>query len=187
MALFKPYPVVRFGSMGEAVLLLQKALNLGPTQLSRLAEDASLGPKTHGRVVEFQGQKNAARDGVVGPVTWGELEPFVQQVLKMVDQNLGPSADEETQRQRIVDVAQASFENWGWGTAGAVTPDGSARIAAARGVGPWVNGSIRSTATSATRRKPRCLRGTASSPSVSICGRHWPPEPASFSVRNSTP
>ena len=91
MALFKPYPVVSFGSLGEAVLLLQKALNLGPTQLARLAEDASFGPKTHGRVVEFQGQKHAARDGVVGPVTWSELEPFVQQVLKMVDQNLGPS------------------------------------------------------------------------------------------------
>ena len=86
-------------------------------------------------MVEFQGQKNAARDGVVGPVTWGELEPFVQQLLKMVDQTLGSSGDEETQRQRIVDVAQASFENWGWGTAGAVTPDGSARIAAARGSG----------------------------------------------------
>jgi putative peptidoglycan binding protein len=140
MALFKPYPVVSFGSMGEAVLLVQKALNLGPTQLPRLTEDASFGPKTHGRVVEFQGQKNAARDGVVGPVTWGELEPFVQQVLQIVDQNLGPSGDEEAQRQRIVDVAQASFENWGWGAAGAVTPDGSARIAAARGVGPSIGG-----------------------------------------------
>jgi hypothetical protein len=48
MALFKPYPVVSFGSMGEAVLLLQKALNLGPTQLSRLAEDASFGPRPTG-------------------------------------------------------------------------------------------------------------------------------------------
>src|SRR5262245_50819264 len=140
MPLLKPYPIVSFGSMGEAVLLLQKALNLAPTALPRLEEDASFGPKTHGRVVEFQGQKNAARDGVVGPVTWGVLEPFVQQVLKMVDQNLGPTGDEEAQRQRIVDVAQASFENWGWGAAGAVSPDGSARIAAARGVGPSIGG-----------------------------------------------
>jgi hypothetical protein len=68
--------------MGDAVLLVQRALNLGPTQLPRLAEDASFGPKTHGRMVEFQAQKNAVRDGVVGPVTWGELEPFVQQVLR---------------------------------------------------------------------------------------------------------
>ena len=145
MALFKPYPVVSFGSMGEAVLLVQKALNLGPTQLLRLTEDASFGPRTHGRVVEFQGQKNAARDGVVGPVTWGELEPFVQQVLQIVDQNLGPSGDEEAQRQRIVDVAQAS----------------------------------------ATRRKPRCRRGTASSRSASICGRPWHRRAASSCVRNS--
>src|SRR5687768_6178554 len=115
MAIWKPYPVLSFGSMGEAVLVLQKALNLAPTNLPKLTEDASFGPKTQGRVIEFQGQKNAVRDGVVGPITWGELEPFVQQVLKMIDGNLPPSADEAAQRQRIVDIAEASFANWGWG------------------------------------------------------------------------
>jgi peptidoglycan hydrolase-like protein with peptidoglycan-binding domain len=140
MAIWKPYPVLSFGSMGEAVLILQKALNFAPTQLARLTEDASFGPKTHGRVLEFQGQKHTVRDGVVGPITWGELEPFVAQVLKMIDGNL-PSADEGAKRQRIVDVAEASFANWGWGATGAVTPDGSPRIAAARGVGPSIGGS----------------------------------------------
>jgi peptidoglycan hydrolase-like protein with peptidoglycan-binding domain len=127
--------------MGEAVLVLQKALNLAATKLPKLTEDASFGPKTQGRVIEFQGQKNAVRDGVVGPITWGELEPFVKQVLKMIDGNVPPSTDEAAQRQRIVDVAEASFANWGWGATGAVTPDGSPRIAAARGVGPSIGGS----------------------------------------------
>jgi peptidoglycan hydrolase-like protein with peptidoglycan-binding domain len=140
MAIWKPYPVLSFGSAGEAVLLLQRALNLGPTQLPRLSEDASFGSKTRGRVMEFQGQKNAVRDGVVGPITWGELEPFVQQVLKMIDQHLPPSSDAAAQRKRIVDIAEAAFANWGWGATGAVTPDGSPRIAAARGVGPSIGG-----------------------------------------------
>jgi len=77
MPLPKPYPMLRFGSVGDAVLLLQKALNVAPTLLARLKEDASFGSKTHARVVEFQGQKNAVRDGVVGPVTWEALAPFV--------------------------------------------------------------------------------------------------------------
>ena len=38
--------MLRFGSIGEAVLLAQKALNLAPTKLARLQEDASFGPKT---------------------------------------------------------------------------------------------------------------------------------------------
>ena len=65
MPLPKPYPVLRFGSIGYAVLLLQKALNIAPTLLARLKEDASFGSKTQARVLEFQGQKNAVRDGVV--------------------------------------------------------------------------------------------------------------------------
>ena len=134
--LLKPYPIVSFGAVGEAVAVLQKALNIAPTQLPRLQEDASFGPKTHSRVIEFQGQKNAVRDGVVGPITWELLEPFIQQLLKIVDQNMPGSSDEATQRQRIVDIATASFNSWGWGTAGTVTPDGSPRIAGARGVGP---------------------------------------------------
>lgn len=140
MPLSKPYPVLRFGSAGDAVLLLQKALNIAPTLLARLKEDASFGSKTHARVVEFQGQKNAVRDGIVGPVTWDVLAPFVKQLEGLIDQNFPPLADEAAQRQRIVDIAEASFGSWGWGSAGTITPDGSPRIAAARGVGPAVGG-----------------------------------------------
>jgi hypothetical protein len=141
MPLSKPYPVLRFGSIGDAVLLLQEALNVAPTLLARLKEDASFGSKTHARVVEFQGQKNAVRDGIVGPVTWEALAPFVTTMLQLIDKNFAPPADEAAQRQRIVDIAEASFASWGWGSAGTVTPDGSPRIAAARGFGPGIGGA----------------------------------------------
>lgn len=134
------YPTLRIGSFGEAVQLLQNALNLGPSKLPKLVPDSQFGPKTHNRVTEFQGQSQIQRDGVVGPVTWGELEPFIAQIVAMVDQNTQPTTDEETLRQRIVDIATASFETWGWGESGVVTPDGSQRIAAARGFGPSLGG-----------------------------------------------
>lgn len=140
MPLSKPYPALSFGSVGEAVLLLQRALNVAPTKLPRLKEDSNFGPKTRGRVMEFQGQKNVVKDGVVGPVTWAQLEPFVKELLKILDKNFPAAGDENALRQRIVDVAKASFDTWGWGADKEVTPDGSARIAAARGVGPTMAG-----------------------------------------------
>lgn len=140
MGIPKPYPMLAYGSVGQAVLLLQKALNVGPTQQMKLKEDSQFGPKTRNRVMEFQGQKNISKDGVVGPVTWGQLEPFIQQILQMIDQNFPATADEVAQRQRIVDVARASFETWGWGEGGVAAGDGSVRIAAARGFGPSVAG-----------------------------------------------
>jgi len=62
-------------------------------------------------------------------------------VLQLIDKNFAPPADEAAQRQRIVDIAEASFASWGWGSAGTVTPDGSPRIAAARGFGPGIGGA----------------------------------------------
>jgi hypothetical protein len=139
MPLTKPYPVLSLGAFGEGVLLLQKALNLAPTKLPRLAQDSSFGPKTRGRVMEFQGQKHAVQDGVVGPQTWGVLGPFIAQLEDLIDQSFPALADENAQRQRIVDVAQASLDSWGWGDA-EVKPDGSPRIAAARGYGGGMGG-----------------------------------------------
>lgn len=135
-----PITTLRIGSFGDAVRLLQQALNLAPTKLPRLTPDAQFGPKTHNRVTEFQSQQKVAPDGVVGPVTWGVLKPFLDQILGIIDNNTKPSTDDSALRQRIVDVATNSFNMWGWGESGSVTPDGSQRIAAARGFGPAVNG-----------------------------------------------
>ena len=137
------YPTLKIGSFGDFVNMLQRALNAAPGLLPKIKVDSQFGPKTHGRVMEFQGQNHLVRDGVVGPVTWGRLEPFLKQLLGIVDQNFNASQDDEIQRQRIVDIAQASFESWGWGDKGTVTPDGSPRIAAARGYGTQQTASSR--------------------------------------------
>ena len=106
--------------------------------LAKLNPDGSFGPKTHSRVVEFQSQKNLARDGVVGPITWEALAAFIEALKKAVDQ-VTPAADETAQRQRIVDVASSALQTFGWGGV-LPEPDGSPRIAAARGYGPVLAG-----------------------------------------------
>jgi peptidoglycan hydrolase-like protein with peptidoglycan-binding domain len=139
MTATQPYPVLKVGAFGDAVLLLQRALNLGASQQPKLSEDKQFGPKTRNRVVEFQGQKKLAADGVVGPLTWAQLEPFIKQLMQVIDQVYNGSMDEAVLRKRIVDVAISSYETWGWGEK-PVTPDGSPRIAAARGFGPAIGG-----------------------------------------------
>jgi hypothetical protein len=135
-----PFPTLAFGSIGKSVTLLQQALNVGASQQPKLNPDGQFGSKTRNRVMEFQGQKNIASDGVVGPVTWGQLEPFLQQLTALIDQNALPASEEDAYRQRIVDVARSSFDVWGWGATGQPAADGSARIAAAHGYGPSVAG-----------------------------------------------
>ena len=128
------FPVLRIGSFGEYVRLLQRALNVAPSQLPKLNPDAQFGPKTNSRVAEFQRQNSLVQDGVVGPITWGELQPFLDALSKIVDQSVPPAADEQAQRQRIVDVARSALQTFGWPSP-VVVPDGSPRIAAARGFG----------------------------------------------------
>jgi len=121
-------------------MLLQQALNMATTVLPRLVEDAMFGIKTRARVIEFQGQQMIGKDGVVGPITWGMLEVYVESVKGYIDQYLPPSGDEAETRKRIVNIALTAFSQWGWGADGRVKPDGSMRIAAARGHGPSVMG-----------------------------------------------
>lgn len=133
--------MLSIGSFGQAVGYLQKALNLAPSYQAKLATDSQFGPKTRNRVLEFQGQKGLSKDGVVGPITWGQLEPFIQQLLGLVDAGSANQVQEQQIRDQIVAVALSSFDTWGWGEAGPVTPNGSShRIAAAKGYGPYVAG-----------------------------------------------
>jgi hypothetical protein len=57
------------GSSGPKVREVQGFLNLLPTSLPRLVVDGLFGPKTRGRVVEFQQSSQLVPDGVVGPLT----------------------------------------------------------------------------------------------------------------------
>lgn len=62
--------LLRVGSTGPEVSGLQRSLNLvPPTQQAPLAVDGIFGSLTQRRVMEFQGQKRIAQDGIVGPVT----------------------------------------------------------------------------------------------------------------------
>ncbi len=134
------FPVLRFGSIGEPVRTLQNVLNVAPTRLPRLDPDAQFGSKTHTRVLEFQGQQNLERDGVVGPLTWAQLEPFFNQLKQIVDQLGKPAAGDESWSERVVAAATAAFKTFGWGETGIPVPDGSPRIIAAKGFGPSAGG-----------------------------------------------
>lgn len=66
--------MVSTGSSGPPVRTLQQALNDSPpTTLALLTVDGIFGPKTAARVREFQGGHGLSVDGIVGPLTWGEL------------------------------------------------------------------------------------------------------------------
>lgn len=71
--------MLMLGSFGNEVRKLQEGLNLLPTQLAKLVVDGQFGPKTQGRVKEFQGKNQLVADGIVGPLTWEKLLPLFAQ------------------------------------------------------------------------------------------------------------
>jgi peptidoglycan hydrolase-like protein with peptidoglycan-binding domain len=123
-----PFPTVHLGSFGDAVKTLQGALNLWPQSLKpQLTLDGSFGPKTDGKVREFQSKKQLLPDGIVGPITWQSLQPLVDQLLGLV----GPPKSDVDAGERIAAAANAALGVFGW-AGGTVTPNKlSARIAAA--------------------------------------------------------
>jgi hypothetical protein len=71
-------PLLRFGSTGAPVRHLQGSLNrLSPTALPLLAEDGAYGIRTLGRVLEFQRGAGLVPDGIVGPMTWGDIATLI--------------------------------------------------------------------------------------------------------------
>jgi peptidoglycan hydrolase-like protein with peptidoglycan-binding domain len=68
------HPMIRRGSRGDDVSECQTKLNLSPDTTSLLDVDGIFGSLTNGSVVEFQTAKGLAPDGIVGPLTWAELD-----------------------------------------------------------------------------------------------------------------
>lgn len=72
------HPTVRYGSRGPAVEELQQKLNtIPPTEVPTLLEvDGIFGSQTRRAVLEFQRSRTTpiADDGIVGPITWAELD-----------------------------------------------------------------------------------------------------------------
>lgn len=108
-------PLLQFGSQGPTVKLLQQALNWAASKLAKLEDDGIFGPLTRGRVCEFQSQHNLDVDGVVGPDTWGKLEPVIDQLAQGITDTFGkiPAAELEL-RNRVVQTALMLHAQFGW-------------------------------------------------------------------------
>lgn len=120
-------PLLRFGSQGPDVKLLQTALNGAPSMHPPLVADAMFGGKTHGKVIEYQRNVAETPDGIVGPKTWAALQPHIDALAKLIPR---PAGGEEALGKRIVQVAENCWGAFGW-PSGVVTPSpGSQRIAA---------------------------------------------------------
>ncbi|MFN2120087.1 MAG: peptidoglycan-binding domain-containing protein [Anaerolineales bacterium] len=126
-------PMLRFGSRGEQVTLLQGALNLWPEPTSHnLETDGIYGPKTLGEVKRFQSVKKVSADGVVGPVTWGLLEPLLNQLVSLIT----PPKQVEQAMEAVVAVAETALASFGWPGGTIQLNPLSARIAAAKCAAP---------------------------------------------------
>lgn len=71
-------PMLRFGSRGDFVTLLQDSLsrlgyNVGPV-------DGIFGNLTQAAVVAFQRNRDLAADGIVGPITWAALDNAIAEL-----------------------------------------------------------------------------------------------------------
>ncbi len=65
---------LRFGSKGSDVFYLQSWLNRAPEVTTHLAVDGNFGSKTRTAVRQFQQAHDLEVDGVVGSLTWAEVE-----------------------------------------------------------------------------------------------------------------
>lgn len=123
-----PFPTLHMGSFGDAVKTLQGALNLWPKSLKpQLGVDGSFGPKTDGKVREFQSRNQLVSDGIVGPMTWASLQPLVDQILGLV----GPPKSDLEAGERIAAAANSALSVFGWGGGTVTSNKLSAKIAAA--------------------------------------------------------
>ncbi len=65
-------PLLRLGSTGDAVLVLEQRLTELGYQLD--TPDTTFGPDTRTAVITLQTAANIGRDGIVGPITWNALD-----------------------------------------------------------------------------------------------------------------
>lgn len=88
-------PLVRQGSSGEAVGVVQQKLNAAG-QTPSLVVDAQFGPLTAAAARSFQSTQSLAVDGVVGPQTWGRLD------------SVAPGGGQGPEGEQAVDAGEAN-------------------------------------------------------------------------------
>lgn len=69
-----PTPTLRKGCKNEYVSLLQTKLIMLGYNLGKYGADGDFGTKTQEAVKEFQEDRGLKADGIVGPLTWAELD-----------------------------------------------------------------------------------------------------------------
>jgi len=121
-------PMLRFGSRGDLVLNVQRALNARTSsKLPSLTEDGIFGALTAGKVKEYQHSNQLSGDAIIGPKTWAKLGPLVDEVLKNL---VAVAENERLAGERIVSIANSALASFGWPGKVTLNP-ASPRIAAA--------------------------------------------------------
>lgn len=69
----KEYPVIRYGSRGDFVVMLQKKLIEKGYDVGKMGADGSFGLETLNALKKYQQDNNLDVDGVCGPKTWESL------------------------------------------------------------------------------------------------------------------
>jgi peptidoglycan hydrolase-like protein with peptidoglycan-binding domain len=94
-------PVLARGASGDAVVELQRLLNLwivqtGSTGVATLALDGEFGTATEMAVRTFQAVQGLTVDGIVGPATWAQLLAFDGMVPPVVAPAPAPSIPDQS-------------------------------------------------------------------------------------------
>jgi peptidoglycan hydrolase-like protein with peptidoglycan-binding domain len=80
---------IKTGDTGDDVKRLQRVLarmkTLGPDEVTGI-----FGPQTEQAVKDFQQSNGLVADGVVGPITWGQLHPYREASPTLQSRSLGP-------------------------------------------------------------------------------------------------
>ncbi|MCL2827215.1 MAG: peptidoglycan-binding protein [Oscillospiraceae bacterium] len=81
-----PYPgtLIRIGATGQNVRIIQEYLNVIGQRypnIPPLAVDGIFGTRTESSVIAFQREFGLVPDGIVGPITWGEIMRQYERVL----------------------------------------------------------------------------------------------------------
>lgn len=78
------YPTLKLGSVGPSVVTAKKAVYKALKIVPPFITTPVFGPFFQKQVKEFQETRNIPQTGVIGPVTWQALEPYMRAPAKLL-------------------------------------------------------------------------------------------------------
>ena len=102
---------LRTGSRGRDVLAIERALLKAGFWAVPVGPDNRFDSDTERVVRAFQRERGLGVDGVVGPITFGQLEPYLDRYGRWLLANVHPDEPPSTARQRIVAAAHHGYRN----------------------------------------------------------------------------